>query len=160
MYKIVILAVFLTTTLFSLDNATYVKEKNEIESLKKELNDFYTLKENEYIQRQKELDQVLNKIEKEKKELEELKKHNETLLAEIENKTMNKTAKIYNGMKPKIAAEIFDKMIFEGNILDVFDIIIKLKEKQVTDIMKFLNVENAAKLTQMLKSFQLNKQGS
>ena len=69
----------------------------------------------------------------------------------------SKTSKIYNQMKPKIAADIFNQMIGEGKIDDVFDIILKLKESNVTQIMKFLSVPNASILTQMLENFNINK---
>ena len=42
-------------------------------------------------------------------------------------------------MKAKNAADIFNQMIEEGKIEDVFDIIIKLKENNVTQILKFLS---------------------
>ena len=58
-------------------------------------------------------------------------------------------------MKPKRAAEIFDKLVEDGKIEDVFDIILKLKEKNVTLILKFLDVENAAILTQMLENYSI-----
>ena len=65
----------------------------------------------------------------------------------------NKTTKIYNSMKPKNAADIFNQMIIEGKIDDVFDIIVKLKENNVTQIMKFLSVSNASLLTEKFKNF-------
>ncbi len=42
-------------------------------------------------------------------------------------------------MKPKIAAGIFNQMINEGKIEDVFAIILKLKENKVTSLMKYLS---------------------
>ena len=71
----------------------------------------------------------------------------------------SKTAKIYNSMKPKIAASIFNEMIGDGRIEDVFDIILKLKEKNVTLLMKYLSVPNAAKLTLMLENFKVEEKG-
>jgi len=51
-------------------------------------------------------------------------------------------------------------MINDGKIEDVFDIILKLKEKNVTLLMKYLSVPNAAKLTLMLQNFKVeNKKG-
>jgi flagellar motility protein MotE (MotC chaperone) len=60
-------------------------------------------------------------------------------------------------MKPKVSAEIFNKMIDDGNINEVFDIILKLKEKKVTLIMRYLSIKNASQLTLMLKEFNDNK---
>lgn len=57
-------------------------------------------------------------------------------------------------MKPKIAATIFNQMMDEGKIEDVFDIILKLKERNVTVLMKFLDVEHAALITEKLKNYK------
>jgi predicted transcriptional regulator len=59
-------------------------------------------------------------------------------------------------MKPKTAASIFDEMINEGKIDDVFDIILKLKEKNVTALMKFLSVQSAMQITEKLENFNVN----
>ena len=61
-------------------------------------------------------------------------------------------------MKPKIAADIFNQMVSEGKIDDVFDILIKLKESNVTQIMKFLSVANASVITQMLENYNINNE--
>ena len=42
-------------------------------------------------------------------------------------------------------------MISEGKIDDVFDIILKLKENNVTQILKFLSVTNASIITENWK---------
>lgn len=131
----------------------FVKEKKEIMALKSDLNKFYTQKEEEYQKRKKELDSLLNKIKNEKDEINKIYKQNQNILADIKGEVASKTSKIYNAMKPKTAAAIFDNMILEGKIDDVFDIILKLKEKKVTQIMKSLSVENAAKITEKLKNF-------
>lgn len=127
------------------------KERQEILRLKQELNDFYNAKEQEYQQRKNELDELLAKVEKTKKETQDLKNANEQILNDIRAEVTSKTSAVYNTMKPKNAAGIFDKMIAEGKIQDVFDIMIRLKTKNVTDILKFLNVENAAILTKMMQ---------
>ena len=56
-------------------------------------------------------------------------------------------------MKPKDAAEIFNQMIAEGKIDDVFAIIMKLKENNVTQIMKFLSVSNASLITEKFQNY-------
>ena len=56
-------------------------------------------------------------------------------------------------MKAKNAADIFNQMMSEGKIDDVFDILTKLKESNVTQIMKFLDVTNASILTQMFENY-------
>lgn len=158
MIRSLILCVFFTSLLFSATNDTkFIKEKLEIKELKKELNTFYNKKEAEYQNRKKELEKILAQITSEKRQIEKIKNENLTILKDIKAEVQNKTTKIYNGMKPKIAAQIFDKMISEGKIEDVFDIILKLKEKKVTLLMKFLSVKNASTITEMLRNYSLDK---
>ena len=141
-------------------SSTLIKEKIEIKELKKDLNSFYNQKEQEYQNRKKELEKILNQIKKEKQQIKELHDNNLSILQDMKKTVDNKTAKIYNSMKAKVAASIFNKMINDGKIEDVFDIILKLKEKNVTLLMKYLSVPNAAKLTLMLQNFNVeNKKG-
>jgi flagellar motility protein MotE (MotC chaperone) len=114
----------------------------------------------EYKDRKKELDMILLNVKKEKEEIKDLYDKNLAILQDIKQTVQSKTAKVYNSMKPKIAAAIFNEMISDGKIEDVFDIILKLKEKNVTLLMKYLSVPNAAKLTLMLQDFNVeNKKG-
>ncbi|RXJ56371.1 hypothetical protein [Candidatus Marinarcus aquaticus] len=135
------------------DELSYIKQKDEINALKKELTQFYNTKEAEYQKQKKELEQLLATIQKEKKETTELVKRNQEILKDIKGEVASKTAKIYNKMKPKVAAAILNQMMDEGKVEDVFDIILKLKEKNVTTLMKFLSVPNAATITEKLKNY-------
>ena len=139
-------------------SSSLTRQKFEVMELKKELNDFYNEKELEYQDRKKELEGILSQIEKEKNEIKDLHDKNLEILQDIKLAVESKTSKIYNQMKPKIAADIFNQMIGEGKIDDVFDIILKLKESNVTQIMKFLSVPNASVITQMLENFNINKE--
>ena len=158
--------IFLTLILFlsalyaedDVNSGTFVKQKREIRELKQELNTFYKKKEEEYQVRKAELDQQLAKIQNEKKEMQAIYDKNLEILSDIQGEVKSKTTKIYNAMKPKNAAQIFNKMIDEGNIQDVFDIILKLKEKNVTLIMKFLSVTHASELTRMLENYKLDNE--
>ena len=155
MFKIILVCIsFLYLNAAPEDEMSYIKEKNEIITLKEELTIFYNKKEEEYQKSKKELDQLLKKVENEKKKVEQLYKQNQTILNDIRGEVESKTAKIYDTMKPKVAASIFNQMINEGKIEDVFDIIIKLKERNVTVLMKFLDVEHAALITEKLKNFK------
>ena len=135
------------------DEMSYIKEKNEVIALKEELTIFYNKKESEYQKNKQELEQLLKKVEKEKKEIATIYKQNEEILKDIQGEVESKMAKIYDTMKPKIAATIFNQMMDEGKIEDVFDIILKLKERNVTVLMKFLDVEHAALITEKLKNY-------
>lgn len=137
---------------------SFIKEKKEIKELKKELNIFYSKKEEEYKKRKAEVDEILAKVEKVKKETDDIYKKNVEILTEIKGEIQGKTTKIYNSMKPKIAADIFNKMIDQGKIEDVFDIILKLKEKNVTSLLKFLNLRYASEITIMLENYKINNE--
>lgn len=157
MKKILLLAIFIVFVNAQEETiSSLTKEKLEVMALKKELNDFYNQKEKEYEERKKELEVIQAKIEKEKNEIQRIHDKNLALLQDIRNTVESKTAKIYNSMKPKIAASIFDEMINEGKIDDVFDIILKLKEKNVTALMKFLSVQSAMLITEKLENFNVN----
>ena len=148
------------TLLFAVEetSSSLTKQRIEVMELKKELNNFYKEKETEYQQRKKELENILAQIEKEKKAIQKLHDENLQTLKDIKLEVESKTAKIYNSMKPKNAADIFNQMIGEGKIEDVFDIMIKLKENNVTQILKFLSVSNASMITEKLKNFNADNE--
>ncbi|QDF30120.1 MotE family protein [Halarcobacter anaerophilus] len=153
---IILLFVIFNLEAQEVSSATLIKQKIEIKELKKDLNNFYNKKEKEYQTRKKELETLLSKIEKEKNEIQSLRDENRELLSNIKGEVENKTAKIYNKMKPKIAANIFNQMISEGKIEDVFDIILRLKDSKVTSLMKYISPMNASMLTQMLQDYKEN----
>ncbi len=155
MIKLFLVFIFLGIELFAVEetSSSLTKQKIEVLELKKQLNNFYNEKETEYQQRKKELENILSQIEKEKNKVQKLSDENSEILNIIKQEVENKTTKIYNSMKPKNAADIFNQMIIEGKIDDVFDIIVKLKENNVTQIMKFLSVSNASLLTEKFKNF-------
>ena len=157
MIKYIILLTILFNFAFSetMQEGEFVKEKQEIAALKAELTDFYKQKEEEYLLRKKELEDLLKTINAQKQEIKELYEKNKKILDDIEGKVASKTTNIYNSMKPKVAAGIFNQMIDDGKINDVFDIILKIKEKKVTQLMKFLGAENSAILTKMLHDYKI-----
>jgi len=148
---LVLTTFFLNAAEESSSNLT--RQKIEVIELKKELNIFYKEKEEEYQERKKELENILLQIEKEKKNIKNIHDKNLETLQDIKLEVESKTSKIYNSMKPKDAAGIFNQMISEGKIEDVFDIMIKLKENNITQIMKFLSVSNASLVTQMFENY-------
>ncbi|RDX34855.1 hypothetical protein DZA35_01060 [Arcobacter sp. HD9-500m-PIT-SAG03] len=153
-----ILSLFLTTLLLNAatgESNSLVKQRKAVMDLKKELNEFYLKKEKVYQKQKLDIKKLLAQVENEKREIEELYNKNKNILNDIEGAIGSKTSKIYNSMKPKRAAQIFDKMIEDGKIEDVFDIILKLKEKKVTLLLNSLSVENAAILTQMLENYSI-----
>ena len=160
MIRIFLFFILLGTFAFGVEetSSSLTKQRIEVMDLKKELNIFYKEKETEYQQRKKELEGILSQIEKERNAVQKLHDKNLEILQDIKLEVENKTSKIYNAMKPKNAADIFNQMIGEGKIEDVFDIMIKLKENNVTQIMKFLTIENASMITQKIENFSVEKQ--
>ena len=160
MIKVFLFFILSGTLVFAVEetSSSLTKQRIEVMDLKKELNVFYKEKETEYQQRKKELEGILTQIEKERNAIQKLHDKNLEILQDIKLEVENKTSKIYNSMKPKNAADIFNQMIGEGKIEDVFDIMIKLKENNVTQIMKFLTIENASMITQKIENFSAEKQ--
>ena len=160
MIRIFLFFILLGTFAFGVEetSSSLTKQRIEVMDLKKELNIFYKEKETEYQQRKKELEGILSQIEKERNAVQKLHDKNLEILQDIKLEVENKTSKIYNSMKPKNAADIFNQMIGEGKIEDVFDIMVKLKENNVTQIMKFLTIENASMITQKIENFSVEKQ--
>ena len=159
MLKIIFISLFLITSLIAEEtSSSLTRQKIEVLELKKELNNFYNEKEQEYQERKKELESILAQIQKEKEQIKKLHDGNLEILQDIKSEVQSKTVKIYNAMKPKDAADIFNQMINEGKIDDVFDIILKLKENNVTQIMKFLSVTNASIITQKLENYNIENE--
>jgi flagellar motility protein MotE (MotC chaperone) len=136
----------------------YIKQKEELISLKEELENFYLTKEQEFIKQKSELEAIKQEIQTDKKLIIKIRDENEQILKEIQNKVAGKTTKIFNKMKPKIAGKIFNKMMTEGKGKVVFDIMIKIKEKQVTDMMKYIDIEYASILTEKLETYKKTNQ--
>lgn len=130
----------------------------EVLELKNELNNFYNEKEKEYQRQKKELEDILTKIEQEKAEIKRLYEKNDDILKEIRSEVVKKSIRVFELMKAKVAAEIFDQMILEGKIDDVFDIIVRLKEANVSNIMKTMSLENSSRLIQKLERYNKDKQ--
>ena len=160
MIRIFLFFILLGTFTFGVEetSSSLTKQRIEVMDLKKELNIFYKEKETEYQQRKKELEGILAQIEKERNAIQKLHDKNLEILQDIKLEVENKTSKIYNSMKPKNAADIFNQMIGDGKIEDVFDIMIKLKQNNVTQIMKFLSVSNASLITERLENYSVNNE--
>ena len=139
-------------------SSSLTKQKMEVLELKNELNNFYNEKEKEYQRQKKEIEDILTKIEQEKAEIKRLYEKNDEILKEIRSEVVKKSIRIFELMKAKVAAEIFDQMILEGKIEDVFDIIVRLKDSNVSNIMKTMSVENSSRLVQKLERYNKDKQ--
>ena len=139
-------------------SSSLTKQKMEVLELKNELNNFYNENKKEYQRQKKELEDILTKIEQEKAEIKRLYEKNDEILKEIRSEVVKKSIRVFELMKAKVAAEIFDQMILEGKIDDVFDIIVRLKEANVSNIMKTMSLENSSRLIQKLERYNKDKQ--
>jgi molybdopterin converting factor small subunit len=132
----------------------FYKEKQEIITLKQTLSDFFKKKEQEYEKQKKELKDILAKIEINKKDIQKLKKENEKIKNEITRKVVDKTIVYYDKMKVKVALNIFKKMIKDGKFNEVFDIIIRLKQKRVLILLKKFDVPTKTKIMEKMKKYK------
>ena len=153
--NIAILTIFFTMFVNAQEtSSSLTRQKLEVLELKKEFQNFYDEKEKEYQDNKKELEDILTQIEKEKIEIKALHERNAQVLKEIKLEVDTKVAKIYNAMKAKNAAQIFDNMISEGKIDDVFAIILRLKENNVTQILKFMDISHSSIVTHLLEDYK------
>ena len=153
--NIAILTIFFTMFVNAQEtSSSLTRQKLEVLELKKEFQNFYDEKEKEYQDNKKELEDILTQIEKEKNEIKALHEKNAQVLKEIKLEVDTKVAKIYNAMKAKNAAQIFDNMISEGKIDNVFAIILRLKENNVTQILKFMDISHSSIVTHLLEDYK------
>lgn len=140
-----------------LKEGEFVKEQMELEKLKKELSLFYKQKDDDYKKQLKDLQSINNDIKKQLQTIEKTKKENQKILDEIELKVQSKAMKLYGKMKLKLVYKILQKKIDNGNINDVFDIIIRLKEKRVMKLMKLFDTDTSTELMNMISEYRAIK---
>lgn len=62
--------------------------------------------------------------------------------------------KLYAKMKPKLVKAILQKKIDVGEINDVFDIMIRLKEKRVMKLLKMFDTDTSTQLMDMISEYK------
>ncbi|MCK5293435.1 MAG: hypothetical protein KAJ49_02200 [Arcobacteraceae bacterium] len=137
-----------------MEEGEFVKQKKELVKLKKELDEFYNIKEDEYNKNQSSLDSVSIKIQKQLDEIKLVKKQNQEILDEIEQKIVSKAIKLYSKMKPKLVKAILQKKIDDGDINDVFDIMVRLKDKRVMKLLKMFDTKTSTQLMNMISEYK------
>jgi len=157
MYKIlvvfcIILAVSLQAVVMK--EGEFTKEKAELSKLKKDLDLFYKDKDNEYKKQKAELENVNKDIQAKLDKIEALKVENQKILDEIDGKIADKSMQLYAKMKEKLVYQILQEKINNGNINDVFDIIVRLKEKKVMILMKMFDTKTATELMDRMKDYK------
>jgi len=150
-------------SLFLLFNFTYAavtkegalyKEKQELLMVKDELNDFYEIKELEYQRNKAELEKLQNIIKESENNISSVKESNQKILDEINRVITTKAMLMYDKMKLGVVVNVFNEMIENGEIDEVFDILMRMKEKRVMKILKKFDTQTS---TILMKKMRINK---
>jgi len=130
------------------------KEKQELLSIKDELNEFYEIKELEYQKNKTELEKLEKEIKKAEESILKTKKSNQDILDEINRVITSKSSLMYDKMKLGTVVDILNEMISNGEIDEVFDIMLRMKEKRVMKILKKFDTKTS---TILMKKLRINK---
>ena len=133
------------------------KQTQELIAVKDELNEFYEIKELEYQKNKAQLEKIQKDIRKDEQSIKELRDENQKILDEINRVITSKAMLMYDKMKLGVAINIFNKMIDNGEIDEVFDILIRLKEKRVMKILKKFNTETSTLLMKKMRIYKEDK---
>ena len=154
----------ITLSLFLIFNFTHAittkegvlyKEKQELLAVKDELNEFYEIKELDYQKNKAELEKLQKAIKLSENNILEIKKNNQEILDEINRVITTKAMLMYDKMKLGIVVNVFNEMINNGEIDEVFDIMMRMKEKRVMKILKKFDTKTS---TILMKKMRINKQ--
>jgi len=127
------------------------KQKQELEALKDELNDFYEMKELEYQKNKKQLEAIQKEIEKSEARIKKIKEDDQKVLDEINRVITSKAMLMYDKMKLTVVINIFNNMINQGKLDEVFDIMLRMKEKRVMKILKKLDSKISTIIMQKMR---------
>ena len=148
-----IFSTFLTAAI--MEEGSLFKEKQELMEIKDELNEFYEAKELDYQRSKAELEDIQKDIKIEELSIRTLRDENQKILDEIKRVISTKSMTMYDKMKLGIVVNIFNEMIKNGEINEVFDIMIRLKEKRVMKILKKFDTKTS---TILMKKMRIKKE--
>jgi len=131
------------------------KEKQELIAIKDELNEFYEKKELEYQKNKVELENIQKSIKASEANIQKLKSENQKTLDEINRVITSKAMTMYDKMKLGVVINIFNEMINNGKIDEVFDIMIRMSDKRVMKILKKLDTQTS---TLIMKKMRIIKE--
>ncbi|PIF04644.1 MAG: hypothetical protein CSA86_01300 [Arcobacter sp.] len=158
MFIKIILCTFLLTA-FTYANTSnggaLYKEKQELLTLKDELNDFYEQKELEYQKNKADLELIEKNIIQVEKSIKATKEANQKILDEINRVITSKAMLMYDKMKLGVVVNIFNEMIENGEIDEVFDIMIRMKNKRVMKILKKFDTKTS---TLLMKKMRIDRE--
>lgn len=160
--KILFILIFINLNIYAtiMQEGEFVKEKQELIKLKQELDEFYKNKEKEYKKNNDELLSLDKQIQEKIDLNEQIKKDNEKILKEIKLEITSKAMTLYGKMKIKIVKNILQEKLNNGEFNEVFDIIIRLKDKRVMELLKKFDTKTSTELMNKLKNYKKNKESS
>jgi len=132
----------------------FVKQKQELNKLKKELDEFYKIKQIEYKKNKNELLSIDKEIQSKLDAVEKTKKDNKKILDEIKLEIVSKAMTLYGKMKLKIVKNILQEKIDAGQVDEVFDIMVRLKDKRVMNLLKKFDTKTSTELMDRLKNYK------
>ena len=155
--KSLLLIVFISSFMYGAitKEGQLYKEKQELLAVKDELNEFYEIKELEYQRNKTELEKLQSIIKKEEATIVKTKEDNQKILDEINRVITSKAMTMYDKMKLGIVVNVFNEMIANGEIDEVFDILTRMKIKRVMKILKKFDTKTS---TLLMKKMRISKE--
>lgn len=153
LYKIIFIAIITNSLSYAtlMKDSSFYKEKKELMSIKDELNDFYEAKELDYQKSKAQLEVLQKEIKKEEDNAKALRDENQKILDEMNRVITSKAMLMYDKMKLSVVINVFNNMIKDGKIDEVFDILIRLKNKRVMKILKKLDPKTTTILMEKMR---------
>ena len=152
---IILLFIFInSSSAVVMQEGNLFKEKQELMAVKDELNEFYEAKELDYQRRKAELETIAKQIQTEERSIKALRDENQRILDEINRVITTKAMTMYDKMKLGVVVNVFNEMIKSGEIDEVFDIMIRLKQKRVMKILKKLDTKIATILMKKMRIYK------
>jgi len=133
-----------------------LEQKEALEALKNTYMALIKKKEQKLLQKEKEINATLKKIELEKKEIQKLIEENRKILDEIKKAKLDKVAQSYAKMRAKNAAEILSNMPQK----DALTILQKLQPKTISKIFAKMDPKKAALLSEQLLKIKEKNESS
>jgi len=124
-----------------------IERQEAFESLKNTYMALMKKKEKELNKKESEINATLQKIENEKKQIQNLLAKNRQILQDIKNAKMNKIVQSYAKMKAKNSALILENM----KTKDAINILQKLSPRTLAKIFSKMDPNKAASYTQILE---------
>jgi flagellar motility protein MotE (MotC chaperone) len=137
-----------------MEEGNLYKQKQELIEIRDELNEFYELKELKYQKEKSELEATLAEIKKEELVIKKLHDETKVILGEMRRELVTKSMMMYDKMKLGVVVNIFNEMIKDNELDEVFDILLRLKDKRVIQILKKLETKIS---TIIMKKMRVHK---